>query len=144
MIPRHVVDVHLLLIRGDQILLSLRRSGDKYDNHWHLPSGKLEAGESARVGAAREAAEEVGVEIVPADLRLVHTAHVTASTGDARLGLFFRTERWQGEPFNREPEKCYALQWFTVHDLPVDLLEYSALGISALDSGEPYSELGWE
>ncbi|MGW4633891.1 NUDIX hydrolase [Nocardia sp. NPDC004415] len=144
MITRHVVDAHLLLIRGDRILLSLRRSGDKYDNRWHLPSGKLEAGESARVGAAREAAEEVGVAIDPADLRLVHVAHVTAPGRDSRLGLFFRTERWQGEPFNREPEKCYALQWFTLHDLPADLIEYSALGIAALDSAEPYSEYGWE
>lgn len=144
MIARHLVDVHILLIRDDRILLSLRRSGDKYDNRWHLPSGKLEAGESAAVGAVREAAEEIGVELEPAALRLVHVAHVTAPGRDSRLGLFFRAERWRGEPFNREPDKCYALQWFPLNDLPADLIEYSALGIAALNSASPYSELGWE
>lgn len=144
MIARHLVDVHILLIRDERILLSLRRSGDKYDNRWHLPSGKLEAGESAAVGAVREAAEEIGVELEPAALRLVHVAHVTAPGRDSRLGLFFRAERWRGEPFNREPDKCYALQWFPLNDLPADLIEYSALGIAALNSESPYSELGWE
>ncbi|MFD6393229.1 NUDIX domain-containing protein [Nocardia sp. NPDC060259] len=144
MIARHLVDVHILLIRDDRILLSLRRSGDKYDNRWHLPSGKLEAGESAAVGAVREAMEEIGVELEPADLRLVHVAHVTAPGRDSRLGLFFRAERWRGEPFNREPDKCYALQWFPLSDLPADLIEYSALGIAALNSAVPYSEMGWE
>ncbi|GGN83938.1 NUDIX hydrolase [Nocardia rhizosphaerihabitans] len=144
MIARHLVDVHILLIRDDRILLSLRRSGDKYDNRWHLPSGKLEAGESAAVGAVREAAEEIGVELEPAALRLVHVAHVTAPGRDSRLGLFFRAERWRGEPFNREPDKCYALQWFPLNDLPAGLIEYSALGIAALNSASPYSELGWE
>ncbi|MGW6427117.1 NUDIX hydrolase [Nocardia sp. NPDC055053] len=144
MIARHLVDVHILLIRDDRILLSLRRSGDKYDNRWHLPSGKLEAGESAAVGAVREAMEEIGVELEPAALRLVHVAHVTAPGRDSRLGLFFRAERWRGEPFNREPDKCYALQWFPLNDLPADLIEYSALGIAALNSAAPYSELGWE
>ncbi|MGW6726254.1 NUDIX hydrolase [Nocardia sp. NPDC055029] len=144
MIARHLVDVHILLIRDDRILLSLRRSGDKYDNRWHLPSGKLEAGESAAVGAVREAMEEIGVELEPAALRLVHVAHVTAPGRDSRLGLFFRAERWRGEPFNREPDKCYALQWFPLSDLPADLIEYSALGIAALNSAVPYSEMGWE
>lgn len=144
MIARHLVDVHILLIRDERILLSLRRSGDKYDNRWHLPSGKLEAGESAAVGAVREAAEEIGVELEPAALRLVHVAHVTAPGRDARLGLFFRAEWWRGEPFNREPDKCYALRWFPLNDLPADLIEYSALGIAALNSATPYSELGWE
>ncbi|WP_446224086.1 NUDIX hydrolase [Nocardia sp. IBHARD005] len=143
MTPHHLVDVHILLIRGDQVLLSLRRSGDEFDHRWHLPSGKLEAGESVATAAAREAAEEVGVDIDPTALRLVHVAHVTAPGRDSRLGLFFRTEAWRGEPFNREPDKCYALQWFPLNDLPADLIEYSALGLAALNSAAPYSEFGW-
>lgn len=143
MTPRHLVDVHILLIRGDEVLLSLRRSGDGFDHRWHLPSGKLEADESVATAAVREAAEEVGVDIDPAALRLVHVAHVTAPGYDSRLGLFFRVEDWRGEPFNREPDKCYALQWFLLSELPDDLIEYSALGLAALNSAEPYSEFGW-
>ncbi|MFF2394849.1 NUDIX domain-containing protein [Nocardia sp. NPDC058114] len=143
MTPRHLVDVHVLLIRGDEVLLSLRRSGDEFDHRWHLPSGKVEAGESAAAAAVREAAEEVGVDIDPTALRLFHVAHVTALGRDARLGLFFRVESWRGEPFNREPDKCYALQWFPLTELPADLIEYSALGLAALNSTATYSEFGW-
>ncbi|MFC6010036.1 NUDIX domain-containing protein [Nocardia lasii] len=135
--------MHILLIRDERVLLSLRRSGDEFDHRWHLPSGKLEAGESAAAAAVREAAEEVGVDIDPADLRLLHVAHVTAPDRDSRLGLFFRTENWRGEPFNREPDKCYALQWFPLSKLPADLIEYSALGLTAANSPAPYSEFGW-
>ncbi|MFD3595853.1 NUDIX domain-containing protein [Nocardia sp. NPDC058640] len=142
--PHHPVDVHLLLLRDNTILLSLRRSTDEFDNHWHLPSGKLEIGESATAAAAREAAEEVGIDITPTALRLIHVAHVTAPHHDARLGLFFRADRWTGEPINCEPDKCYELQWFPLSRLPDELIEYSALGIAALDSPRPYSEFGWQ
>ena len=74
----------------------------------------------------------------------MHVAHVTAPGRDSRLGLFFRVEDWRGEPFNREPDKCYALQWFLLGELPDDLIEYSALGLAALNSAEPYSEFGWQ
>lgn len=144
MIARHFVDVHVLLTRQEEILLSLRRSGDRFDNLWHLPSGKLEEGESAAAGAAREAAEEVGVGIDPAALRLVHTAHVVAPGRPSRLGLFFHTVTWTGEPENREPDKCYELRWFPLDALPERLIRYPALGIEGWRSGIPYSEYGWD
>ncbi|MFC8046280.1 NUDIX domain-containing protein [Nocardia sp. NPDC057353] len=143
MITRHVVDVHALLTRQDEILLSLRRSGDEFDARWHLPAGKLEAGEPAALGAVREAREEVGVEIDPGTLRLVHTAHVTAPNRDSRLGLFFHTEHWSGTPENREPDRCYELRWFPLDALPADLIRYPALGIDGWRTGTPYSEFGW-
>ncbi|WP_040794207.1 NUDIX hydrolase [Nocardia higoensis] len=140
---RHFVDVHVLLLRAGTVLLSRRRSGDEFDGLWHLPAGKLEEGESARAGAAREAVEEVGVRIDPAELRLVHTAHVVDIGRPDRVGLFFQARRWAGEPENREPEKCYELRWFPLDALPGDIIAYPAAGIHGLLSGEIYSELGW-
>lgn len=140
---RHFVDVHILLVRDRSVLLSRRRSGDEFDGRWHLPAGKLEEGESARAGAAREASEEIGVRIDLADLRLVHTAHVVAVDRPDRLGLFFETRRWAGEPVNREPDKCYELRWFPLDALPEDIIAYPALGIRGALAGEIYSELGW-
>ena len=57
---RHIVDVHVLLVRDTELLLTERRGGP-WDRMWHLPSGKLDAGEDVFSAAAREAAEEVGV-----------------------------------------------------------------------------------
>jgi ADP-ribose pyrophosphatase YjhB (NUDIX family) len=133
---RHLVDVHILLIRDGEVLLSRRRSADEFDGLWHLPAGKLEFGESATVAAAREAGEEIGVVIDPADL--------TSSGREARLGLFFHARRWTGAPENREPDKSYGLQWFSLDALPEEsLIRYSATGIRGLTMGTPYSELGW-
>ncbi|HLS77419.1 MAG TPA: NUDIX domain-containing protein [Nocardia sp.] len=140
---RHFVDVHVLLLRADRVLLSRRRGSDEFDRLWHLPAGKLEEGESARAGAAREAFEEVGVRVDPPDLELVHTAHVVAANRPDRVGLFFRARRWSGEPHNREPDKCYELAWFPLDALPADLIAYPAAALRGLRIGEIYSELGW-
>lgn len=141
---RHLVDVHILLIRDGEVLLSKRRSADEFDGGWHLPAGKLEAGESAAAGAAREADEEVGVTIDPADLLLVHTAHVVAPGRESRLGLFFEALRWTGAPTNREPDKSYELRWFPLDALPEQtLIRYPAVGIRGYRTGRRYSEYGW-
>ncbi|MBF6299760.1 NUDIX domain-containing protein [Nocardia amamiensis] len=143
MTDRHLVDVHVLLLRGEELLLSRRRSADEFDGRWHLPAGRLEAGESATAGAVREAREETGVEIEPDDLNFVHVAHVVAAGREARLGLFFETSRWVGEPVNREPDNCYELRWFPLDELPDDIIEYPLEAIRGRARGERYSERGW-
>ncbi|MFE7801609.1 NUDIX domain-containing protein [Nocardia sp. NPDC057440] len=144
MTDRHLVDVHVLVIRDGELLLSKRRSNDEFDGRWHLPAGKLEVGESAAVAAAREAHEEIGIVIDPAGLRLFHVAHVIGSGREARLGLFFEVLRWTGEPVNREPDKCYELRWFPLDALPEDsIIRYSLAGIRAFSSESTYSERGW-
>ena len=139
---RHLIDVHVLLIRDAELLLTRRRGG-AFDGMWHLPSGKLDAGEDVLTAAAREADEEIGVMIDPLDLAHVHTVHVNGSGPEPRLGLFFATTRWIGEPVNREPDKCSGMGWFDLHSLPADLIEYPAAGITAYRNGVPFSIIGW-
>jgi 8-oxo-dGTP diphosphatase len=139
---RHLIDVHVLLLRGTELLLTKRRGG-AFDGRWHLPSGKLDTGEDVLTAAAREAEEEVGVLIDPDDFTHVHTIHVNGSGPEPRLGPFFATTTWIGEPFNREPEKCSDLGWFDLNHLPDDLIEYPAAGIAAYRRGTPFSVLGW-
>ncbi len=140
---RHLIDVHVLLTRAAELLLTKRR-GDAFDGMWQLPSGKLDAGEDVRTAAAREAEEEVGVVIDPADLALVHTSHVNGSGQEPRLGLFFATRSWTGDPVNREPEKCSGIGWFDLYDLPIELIDYPAAGITGYRNGNPLSIMGWD
>jgi len=137
-----IIDVHLLLVRDDQLLLTQRR-GQYGGGMWHLPSGKLDAGESVLAAAAREAEEEVGVLVDPATLRHVHTVHVAGSGPVPRLGLFFEARRWIGEPVNQEPDKCSAVEWFDLDRLPQDVIPYPLAGIRAYLDGRTFGVLGW-
>jgi 8-oxo-dGTP diphosphatase len=145
MADRHLIDVHVLLVDDNEnVLLTQRRdSNPAFDGLWHLPSGKLDAGESVLAAATREAEEEIGVLIDPADLTYVHTIHVNGSGREPRLGLFFRTTRWIGEPTNREPEKCSDVQWFPLNELPEHIIDYPAAGIRAYRDGALFSIRGW-
>jgi mutator protein MutT len=145
MADRHLIDVHLLLVRGDQVLLTRRRDANPaFDGRWHLPSGKLDAGESLPDAAVREANEEVGVVVRAADLRHVHTLHVNGSGPEPRLGVFFEAREWSGEPVNREPDKCSAVGWFDLSALPERLIEYPAAGITAYRDGRQFGIRGWD
>ncbi|MGC7096782.1 NUDIX hydrolase [Amycolatopsis lurida] len=137
-----IIDAHVLLIRDGEVLLT-RRRGSYGDGMWHLPSGKLDPGESLPAAAVREALEEVGVHINPDDLQHVHTLHVTGSGQKPRLGIFFATHHWVGEPHNREPDKCSAVEWFPLDALPDDVIPYPLAGIRAYLDGTPFGLLGW-
>jgi 8-oxo-dGTP diphosphatase len=144
MADRHLVDVHVLLVREGQVLLTRRRDANPaFDGRWHLPSGKLDAGESVLDAAAREAKEEIGVVIDSGDLRHVHTSHVRGSGSEPRLGLFFEARTWIGEPTNREPAKCSAVAWADLDALPDPFIEYPAAGIRAYRQGVAFGVLGW-
>ncbi len=64
-----------------------------------MPSGHAENGESAAAALIREASEEIGVRINPAEIRFVHLMHHRTDSG--RIALFFEVTRWHGE--TRQP-----------------------------------------
>lgn len=138
MAHRHLVDVHVALVRDDgRVLLIRRRDADpRFDGRWHLPAGKVEAGESLPAAAVREVAEEVGVVVRQEDLNFIHLTHAVAPGVEARVGVFFEVREWGGEPVVREPEKCSGVGWFAVDALPGELLEYAAIGLRALGERE--------
>src|SRR5262249_25942696 len=101
---RAQVDVHLILRRGDQILLGQRRNTAWAAGCWHVPPGHGEDGESATATLVREAAEEISVQIDPVAARFAHLVH--HYTDSPRVGVFFEVREWAGEPTNAEPDKC--------------------------------------
>lgn len=140
---RSIIDVHVILERGAEILL-LERQGTGYcDGMLHLPSGHLDEGETLTDGAAREAHEEVGIRIDPADLHLTAVVHHRQRADLARVGMFFATGRWDGEPYNAEPHKCGKLLWCDPRLLPSNTIDYPAAGISSYLAGRRFASHGW-
>ncbi|WND40746.1 phosphotransferase (plasmid) [Streptomyces sp. BB1-1-1] len=134
------VDVHLILRRdtaqGPEILLS-RRAGQVYAaGLWHLVSGHLDGPHEDVVAAlVREAREESGIVIDPADVRAAVTVHHRGPGGASRTGYFFEVRQWQGEPRIEEPDVCDAMDWAPLHALPSPMVAYCRAGLDAYTAG---------
>nr|WP_024127225.1 phosphotransferase [Streptomyces sp. F8]AHE39961.1 NUDIX hydrolase [Streptomyces sp. F8] len=134
------LDVHLLAVRdgeaGPEVLLS-RRAGDVYaPGCWHLVSGHLDGPWEDMVTAlVREAREESGVVIDPADVRAAVTVHHRAPADGARVGMFFEVKRWEGTPEVMEHDVCDAMGWFSFDALPEPMVAYCRAGLDAYRAG---------
>jgi ADP-ribose pyrophosphatase YjhB (NUDIX family) len=122
-----IPEVHLVLFRGDATLLLRRFETGWMDGYYSVIAGHMDGGETARQAMVREAAEEAGIAVEEADLRLVHLVHRRSDT--ERMSLFFTTARWQGEPANREPDKCDDLAWFACSSFPINMVGYVRRGL---------------
>ncbi|MFJ2958832.1 methyltransferase domain-containing protein [Streptomyces sp. NPDC087270] len=135
-----VVDVHLLLLRGEDVLLA-RRDGTGYaDGLLHAPSGHLEDGEDVRAGMIREAREEIGLELAAGELDVAMVMQHRAPDGRARIGWFFVAHHTTGdpEPVNREPDKCSELGWYPLDALPDDMVAYCRAAIDGYRAGHRF------
>jgi len=137
-----IAAVHLLLIKEGSILL-LRRFNTGYeDGNYSVPAGHLDGGEKASDAMMREAKEEAGITIAPKDLSMVHVMHWLGD--DERMQFFFFAKKWQGEIKNMEPEKCDNLEWFSINDLPKNMVPYVRAAISHYLNNNNFSEFGWD
>ncbi|MFH8481468.1 methyltransferase domain-containing protein [Streptomyces sp. NPDC018055] len=134
-----VVDVHLILRRGPDVLLA-RRAGTGYaDGLLHMPSGHAEDGEDVREAMIREAAEEIGVALDPDEVRVALVMQHRGPGGGARMGWFFVAEYDADHPpRNAEPEKCSELDWFPLDALPDDMVAYCRAGLDGYRAGEHF------
>lgn len=142
-----VVDVMLILTRGDDVLLAQRQGTGYADGMWNLPSGKVEAGEHALDALIREAHEEIGVTLTADQLGFSGVVHCRNPEGHARLGLFFHATydpARHGEPHNAEPDKCAGLVWHPITQPPPDTVPYTTAGLTLHHRGEPFTVLGWD
>ena len=88
-------------------------------DEWELPGGKPDLWESMPRAAAREAKEEVDVDIEEGSLDfLTWTDDRFPSHGRHFITLYFYTTRWSGTPRICEPHKCLFLKWFKLTDIP--------------------------
>ncbi|MFJ4970315.1 trifunctional class I SAM-dependent methyltransferase/NUDIX hydrolase/VOC family protein [Streptomyces sp. NPDC088755] len=134
-----VVDVHLILRRGPDVLLA-RRAGTGYaDGLLNMPSGHAEDGEDVREAMIREAAEEIGVRLDADALRVALVMQHRGPGGGARMGWFFVAE-YDAEhpPHNAEPRKCSELDWFPLDALPDDMVAYCRAGLDGYRAGEHF------
>lgn len=110
-----------------RVLLAQRLPGSHMAGSWEFPGGKLEDGEGARDGLARELGEELTI-TVSAATPLIRLRHAYP---DRVVELdIWRVDDYAGRPVGAEGQ---ALRWVHVDDLAsVDLLEADAPIVDAL------------
>lgn len=139
---RVVPAAYLVVLRdgpdGTEVLLHLRQGTGYRDGHWAVVAGHVEEGESVLAAAVREAAEEAGILVEPADLEPLGTVHRTVLGGgpiEQRADFFLATRTWVGEPRVVEPAKAAAMRFFPLAALPDPCVPHERRVLDALAAG---------
>lgn len=149
---RVVPAAYVVLLRHregrEEVLLQLRQGTGFMDGRWACgAAGHVEAGESVLQAAAREAREELGIEVL--DLEPLTSMHRTGATGravDERVDWFFGCRRWHGDPALQEPDKAGGLRWWPVDDLPPAVVPHEGAVLLAHARGtlRPVTTFGFD
>ena len=133
---RLVPAAYVVLRRRNAVLLQLRSNTGYMDGHWATAAaGHVEADESVFEAAVREAREELGVDVAPADLQPLCAMHRTAGSSrrvDERVDFFFECWTWSGEPRLLETDKAAELSWFGLDALPIPVVPHERFVLDRL------------
>ncbi len=124
-----VVATHVFLIKKNQILLARRFQTGYEDGNFSVPAGHVDGNESVTEATIREAKEEVGVTIDPADLKFI--AVFNRRTNRESIDFFFACEKWSGNPYIAEPNKCDLINWTDLQTLPQNTIGYIRIAVDA-------------
>jgi 8-oxo-dGTP diphosphatase/2-hydroxy-dATP diphosphatase len=114
---KHVVLTLVLIRRGDEILLGLKKTGFGA-GVWNGPGGKVEAGESIESGARREVREEMGIDVGELKKVGIVTCEYRDIEDEKDMEVhIFETQEYFGEPIETEEMRP---RWFQVSKYPFD------------------------
>ena len=112
------VGTAMIITKDDKVLL-MKRKGPHGKGTWSTPGGHLDFGETLEGCAAREAKEEVGVEVVDIRFRAV-TNDVFEETGKHYVTIWMEGKAID-EPMIAAEKEVDEIGWFAWESLPEPL-----------------------
>ena len=113
------VGVAIIITKKDRVLL-MKRKGPHGQGTWSTPGGHLEFGETPEEGAAREAKEEVGVDVVDIRFRAV-TNDLFETAGRHYITIWMEGRSVSGEPGIAAEREVSEIGWYEWDSLPEPL-----------------------
>jgi 8-oxo-dGTP diphosphatase len=113
------VGVAVIITKDDKVLL-MKRKGVHGTGTWTTPGGHLDFGETPEQCGAREAKEEVGLDVV--DLRFrAFTNDIFEMEGQHYISIWMDGKSTSGEPTIAAEEEVAEIGWFAWDALPSPL-----------------------
>lgn len=112
------VGTAIIITKDDKVLL-MKRKGPHGKGTWSTPGGHLDFGETLEGCAAREAKEEVGVDVVDIKFRAM-TNDIFEETGKHYITVWMEGKA-VGEPFIAAEREVEEFGWFAWDSLPQPL-----------------------
>jgi 8-oxo-dGTP diphosphatase len=113
------VGVGIIITKDDRVLL-MKRKGIHGTGTWSTPGGHLDFGETPEQCAAREAKEEVGLDVADSRFRAV-TNDVFVQQGKHYITIWMDGKSTSGEPTIAAENEVAEIGWFAWNALPQPL-----------------------
>ena len=146
---RTIAAAYVVVAREDEdgtyFLLQKRQNTGFCDGMWDVAaSGHVEKGEPMSVTACREVKEEIGITVLPEDMKFIGLLHDLGDDGYSRFFGCFLVVRYSGEARIGEPDKIAELKWFKEGELPENMTRAARIILEKYREGEIfYEETGW-
>lgn len=119
------------VIENDSGQIFLSKRGDAARNErglWEFPGGAVAYGETLSTALIREIHEEFGIEIHVGQLLDV-VDHILPQENQHWISPTFICSVASGEPRIMEPEKCSAIGWFALDEIPDGLTQITQINL---------------
>jgi 8-oxo-dGTP diphosphatase len=120
----------VVVIRDGRLLLG-KRIATHGNGMWQIPGGKPDPGETLLWTALRELEEETGLRARD-PVVLAKQTDDFPEIGKRYTTFFIGVRDPEGEPANREPDKCEGWSWFALDDLPAPLFAIDESTLAAI------------
>lgn len=140
------VPASYLILKKENKVLLLRRFNSSYENwNYSMIAWHVDPGESFTDCMVREAKEEAWITLKKENIKVVHVLHRKSVTSNKdRIDVFFLAEKWEWEIKIMEPTKCDDLSWFSLDNLPANIISCDKHALNMAMNNINYSEYWWK